>query len=105
MKINLKHLAVATATILLSTGCTYKAIATPAVMSYDGSAVDYSTIDTMKHAKVCKDITSKDGDTTTIAAAKKAGISKIMHVDNSIERDTFLFWTTGIRQCTTVYGR
>jgi hypothetical protein len=104
MKKILKNTGLGLIAVLLMTGCSYKATSTPAVMSYDGSNVDYKTIDSMKHAKVCKETTSGDGDTTTIAAAKAAGISKIKHVDTSVEYDTFLFFATGTRLCTTVYG-
>lgn len=87
-----------------STGCAHQAITTNATMTYDGSAVDYSKIDSMKRAKVCKDIHSADGDTTIIAAAKAAEISKIKHVDTSFEYKQVLFWPTGQKNCVTVYG-
>jgi hypothetical protein len=85
-------------------GCSYKAFNTPAVMTYDGTSVDYSTIRNMKNAKVCKEITSGDGDITTIAAAEKAGISKIKHVDTTFEYKQFLFWSYDGKRCTIVYG-
>ena len=87
-----------------TTGCAHQAMTTNAVMAYDGSSVDYSKIDTMKHAKVCKEATSPDGNTTIIAAAKAADISKIKHVDTSFEYKQILFWPTGQKHCVTVYG-
>ena len=95
---------VLTSLLLLLSGCSYKSSATPAVMTYDGSSVDYSTITNMKNAKVCKELSSGDGDVTTIAAAKKARISKIKHVDVSFEYNTFLFFQFGHKRCVTVYG-
>ena len=85
-------------------GCSHNISSTPAVMTYDGSKVDYSTIRSMKHAKVCHDVTSIDGDTSIITAAEKAGIKTVKHVDTSLESTQFLFWTTGIKNCVTVYG-
>ena len=85
-------------------GCTYKTESTPAVMSYDGSKVDYTTIDSMKHAKVCKFLDAPEGDVTIVTAAKAAGIKYVKHVDHSVEFDTFLFWDSGHRNCVTVYG-
>lgn len=89
---------------LTFTGCTYKTEATPAVMTYDGSKVDYSTIDSMKHAKVCKLVTADEGDVTVTAAAKTANIKYIKHVDVSREFDSFLGIGYGYRNCVTVYG-
>lgn len=87
-----------------STGCAHKIASTPAYMTYDGSSVDYSKIDSMKRATVCKDLTSADGDTTIIAAAKAGEISKIKHVDTTFEFKQILFWPTGQKNCVTVYG-
>lgn len=87
-----------------STGCAHKIMSTNAIMTYDGSSVDYSKIDSMKHATVCKDTHGSDGDTTIIAAAKAAEISKIKHVDSSYEFKQVLFWPTGQKNCVTVYG-
>ena len=89
---------------LTFTGCTYKTESTPAVMTYDGSKVDYSTIQSLKHAKVCKFMAEPEGDTTIVAAAKAADVKYIKHVDHSVEFDSFLFWTSGHRNCVTVYG-
>lgn len=90
--------------VIGASGCAHQAISTPAMMTYDGSSVDYTKIDSMKHAKVCKGIYSPDGDTTIIAAAKLAEISKIKHVDTSFEYKQVLFWPTGQKNCVTVYG-
>lgn len=87
-----------------TSGCAHKAITTNAIMTYDGSSVDYSKIDSLKHATVCKGIHSPDGDTTIVAAAKAAEISKIKHVDTSFEYKQILFWPTNQRNCVTVYG-
>lgn len=89
---------------LLFTGCTFKTESTPAVMTYDGSNVDYSRIDELKKATVCKYVTAKEGDTTIIAAAKAGGIKKIKHVDTSFVYDTFFGMGYGYRNCVTVYG-
>ncbi|MDD5157630.1 TRL domain-containing protein [Sulfurimonas sp.] len=97
-------LIVTVASILFFSGCSNRIANTPAVMSYDGSSVDYSKIDQMKVSKVCKYVTDASGDTTIVAAAKAAGISKIKHVDNSYEYSTFLFWSSGHKNCVTVYG-
>ncbi len=102
-KIFQKSLAIGVAVSFL-TGCSYKIASTPAVMSYDGSNVDYSQIDSMKHAKVCQYLADGEGDTTIIAAAKKAQISKVKHVDTSFEYEKFLFFTFGQKKCVTVYG-
>ena len=87
-----------------STGCAHKIASTTAIMTYDGSSVDYSKNDEMKHATVCKDTHGSDGDTTIIAAAKAAEISKIKHVDNSYEFKQILFWPISQKNCVTVYG-
>ena len=87
-----------------ASGCAHKIVSTPATMTYDGSSVDYSKVETMKHATVCKDIGASDGDTTIIAAAKAAGISKVRHVDTSFQYSRFLFFTLDARNCVTVYG-
>ncbi len=100
----LKFSAVGIATLFLVTGCSFKSHSTPAVMSYDGSDVDYSTIDTLKHAKVCQKLSDGNGDRTIIAATKKANISKVKHVDTSFEYEQFLFWQYGHKKCVTVYG-
>ena len=89
---------------LLITGCSYKNIGTPAVMSYDGSNVDYSKIDTLKKGEACKNLTDLDGDDSVITAAKQAGISKIKHVDNSFKQKQFLFFYYDKQNCVTVYG-
>ena len=86
------------------TGCTYKVESTPAVMTYDGSKVDYTRIDELKNSKVCIFLADGEGDSTIITAAKQAGIKYIKHVDVSKEHDTFLFWAYGFRNCVTVYG-
>ena len=90
--------------MITMSGCANRVASTPATMSYDGSSVDYSTIDTLKNAKVCKKLTDASGDTTIITAAKKAGISKIVHVDTSFESTSFLMFTFGAKSCVTVYG-
>jgi len=90
--------------VALLSGCSQRVASTPAVMSYDGSSVDYSTIDQMKVSKVCKELKELSGDTTIVAAAKAANISKIKHVDTSFEYGTFLFWQYGHKTCVTVYG-
>ena len=87
-----------------TTGCAHKIASTNAIMTYDGSSVDYSKINEMKHATVCKDTHGSDGDTTIIAAAKAADISKIKHIDTSYEFKQVLFWPTGQKNCVTVYG-
>ena len=104
MKKAIKVSVLSLTAMLLVTGCSYKATSTPAVMSYDGSNVDYSKVESMKHAKVCKYLTSGDGDTTVISAAKKAGISKIKHVDTSFEYKQFLFFPFSAKRCSIVYG-
>jgi len=101
---NFKKAAFPLLTIFALTGCTYKTVNTPVVMSYNGSDVDYSKVAGLKHAKVCKIITDKEGDTSVITAARKAGISHIVHVDTSYEFDQFLFFTYNHRRCVTVYG-
>jgi len=90
--------------VIGTTGCAHNIVTTPAMMTYDGSSVDYSKIDTMKHATVCKDVHGSDGDTTIIAAAKAAEISKIKHIDTSYEFKQVLFWPTKQKNCVTVYG-
>ena len=100
----LKYSLLGLGSTLLVTGCSYKNISTPAVMSYDGSNVDYSTIDTLKKSELCKKLTDGDGDDSVITAAKKAGISKIKHVDTDYTHKQFLFWTYDQKVCVTVYG-
>lgn len=90
--------------VLLATGCAHKITSTPAIMTYDGSSVDYSKIDTLKTATVCKNLHSSDGDTTIVAAAKAGEISKIKHVDISYTFNQFLFWPSSQKNCITVYG-
>lgn len=97
-------LTISIASVAIFSGCSHKILSTPAVMTYDGSSVDYKTIDSMKHAKICKDLTSHDGDTSIISAARVAGISKVKHVDMSNEHQSFLFFHFGFQQCVTVYG-
>lgn len=97
-------LTISIASVAIFSGCAHKIVATPAVMTYDGSSVDYSKVESMKHAKVCKDLGSSDGDTTIIAAAKLANISKVKHVDTSFEFSQFLFSRIGEKNCVTVYG-
>jgi len=104
MKKFLKYSALAVAAMVLTTGCSLKSTVTPAVMTYDGSSVDYTTIGNMKHAKVCQVLADGEGDTTIIAAAKAAGISKIKHVDSSLEHEQFVIFKYGYKICTTVYG-
>ena len=87
-----------------STGCAHKIASTSAMMTYDGSSVDYSKIDTLKKGTVCKDLHGSDGDTTIVAAAKAAEISKIKHVDTSYVYEQVLFWPTKQKSCVTVYG-
>ncbi len=89
---------------LVFTGCTYKVEKTPAVMTYDGTGLDYSKIDELKKSKVCTFLADGEGDNTIVNATKQAGISKVKHVDISSEHDTFLFWNYGYRKCVTVYG-
>lgn len=96
--------AVITSVMLMVSGCSHKMASTPAVMTYDGSNVDYSKIGEMKMSKLCSGLADADKDTTIIAAAKQAGISKIKHVDTSYEYSTFLFWTVSPKNCITVYG-
>ena len=74
-------------------------------MTYEGSKIDYSKIDEYKHATVCKSMKDLDGDTTVIAAAKKAQISNIMHVDTSVETSKFLVFIPDMKRCVTVYGQ
>lgn len=103
----MKKIALLTASVVsvvMFTGCAHKVIGTPAVMTYDGSSVNYSTVESMKHAKICKDMASPDGDTSIITAAKTAGVSKVIHVDVSNEHKSFLIWDFGFQQCITVYG-
>ena len=101
---DLKKIVLPALAIFALTGCTYKTVNTPVVMSYDGSNVDYSKVAGLKHAKVCKIITDKEGDTSVITAARKAGIKHVVHVDTSYEFDQFLFFTYNHRRCITVYG-
>ena len=104
MKKILKYSAVLITVMLLTTGCSYKSQSTPAVMTFDGTNVDYSKVTYLKNAKVCEYFADGEGDTTIIAAAKKAKVSKVKHVDISIEHETFLFFEYGHRRCVTVYG-
>ena len=97
-------LTLSIASVAMFSGCAHKVLTTPAVMTYDGSSVDYSKVESMKHAKICKDLTSHDGDTSIISAARAAGISKVKHVDMSNEHQSFLFFHFGFQQCVTVYG-
>lgn len=96
--------AMSALSLILLSGCSNRIASTPAVMSYNGSDVDYSKIDSMKVSKICKELSANSGDTTIVVAAKAGNISKIKHVDTSFEYTTFLFWTTGHKQCVTVYG-
>jgi len=73
-------------------------------MSYDGSKNDYSKADQWKSYTICKDLTEDGGDISVITAAKKAGISKIKHVDTSYQYKKFLFFTFAPKKCVTVYG-
>lgn len=91
-------------TMLTMTGCAHKMLSTPATMSYDGSSVDYSKIDSMKHAKVCQDLKSEDSDTSIITATKIAHISKVKHIESSFEYKKFLWFLTSTKKCVTVYG-
>ncbi len=86
------------------TGCAHKMLQTPAVMTYDGSSLDYSKIDQLKVSKVCYTWGDDDKDTSVIRAAKQGGISKIKHVDTSVEYKKFLWFEYDQRSCTTVYG-
>ena len=100
----LKYSLLGLGSALLVTGCSYKNISTPVVMSYDGSNVDYSKIDTLKKSEVCKKLADANGNDSVITAAKKAGISKIKHVDTAYTQKQFLFWTYDREVCVTVYG-
>ena len=104
MKNFLKFSVVGITTTMLITGCSYKIAQTPAVMTYDGSNVDYSKISELKTGKICKFISSAEGDTTIIAAAKEANISHIKHIDKSYEYSTFLGFNYAQKECVTVYG-
>ena len=91
-------------TLVLFTGCSYKASKTPVAMTYDGSKLDYSQVKYMKQATICQKLTNGDGDTTIITAAEKAGIKNVKHVDTSFNYEKFLFIQYGHKRCVTVYG-
>lgn len=90
---------------LLFAGCTTRHYGTPAMMSYDGSALDYSKIDQMKSGRACSNEKDANGHyaSTTTQAAKNGGIRFIKHVDTSTEITRSLFSTT-MKTCVTVYG-
>ena len=89
---------------LALTGCSYKYTTTPASMTFDGTQTDYSKASQWKSATLCKGLDEDGGDLSILDAAKKAGISKIKHIDNSLQYDKFLFWRYNYKKCITVYG-
>jgi hypothetical protein len=100
-----KRILLGSVTLLIAlTGCSYKFTSTPASMKYDGTQTDYSKASHWKKAKLCKELTKDGGDLSILSAAKKAGISKIKHIDTSYEYKKFLFWTYDPKRCIIVYG-
>ena len=89
-------------TLLLSTlmlaviisGCTYKVAHTPDQVRIDGTKVDFSNLDQYKKVEQCYTRRS-EGTASIFEAAKKAGITQIVHVDESVKGDTY---------CAIVYG-
>jgi len=79
---------------LLFSGCSYRVSQTSNQVTIDGANVDYSDMSKYKKGEQCYDARS-DGSMSILEAAKKAGITKIVHVDNTIDGST---------HCSVVYG-
>ncbi|RLA06269.1 MAG: hypothetical protein DRQ51_09820 [Gammaproteobacteria bacterium] len=80
---------------------------TPAVMTYDGSNVDYSKLHTLKKSTSCKNAGEADGNLTISSLTKKAKISKVIHIDtfNTYNIDNFNGKVTQKKECITIYGK
>lgn len=90
---------------VLITGCASEKKMTPIVMSFDVSAVDFSKLESMKHATICDSHRSHNGDLTLISAAKAAGIKRMIYAEqlHKMTRDPLGAPIDGA-DCLTVYG-
>jgi len=81
---------------LLVSGCTYQRTATSQSTHLDGTKVDYSQMDQYKTAKTCYNRTkTNDASLSILEASKKAGITTVVYVDETI---------TDNLVCVVIYG-
>jgi len=96
MKRHLLLLAGMIAVGLLVSGCTYQRTATSRSTHLDGTKVDYSQMDKYKTAKTCYSKTkANDASLSILEASKKAGITTVVYVDETITADLV---------CVVIYG-
>lgn len=90
------------AAALLMTGCAGKPrVSTAAIMSYDLTGVDISTL---KSSKVCT--SSENNDVSVRRAAELGGMSKVYGVDTEINYRVQVYGPDKVTsQCTIVYGK
>lgn len=89
---------------VLATGCAHEKRQTPIVMTFEVSSVDFMKVESMKHATICNDLHSADGDLTLISAAKAAGVRRIVYAEKSMKTVSGPFAGGGGSDCLTVYG-
>ena len=77
-------------------GCTYQRTATSRSTHLDGTKVDYSQMDKYITAKTCYNRTkTNDASLSILEASKKAGITTVVYVDETI---------TDNLVCVVIYG-
>lgn len=90
---------------IVATGCAHEKKQTPFVMTIEVSSVDFMKIESMKHATICNDSHSVDGDLTLISAAKAAGVRRIVYAEKAVKKTMLDHVTEGSgSDCLTVYG-
>ena len=95
-------LAVLTIGLLLgATGCAHETKGTPIVMAFNASAIDFSKLESMKQATICRDLRQQDGDLSILRAAKVAGVKHVVYVDTSLKTNSA---SGQAESCLTVYG-
>ena len=77
-------------------GCTYQRTATSKSTHLDGTKVDYSQMDKYITAKTCYNrAKTNDASLSILESSKKAGITTVVYVDETI---------TGDLICVIIYG-
>lgn len=89
---------------VLASGCAHEKKQTPIVMTFEVSSVDFMKVVSMKHATICNDIHSKDGDLTLISAAKAAGVRRIVYAEITKKTVSGPLGPDSGSDCLTVYG-
>ena len=89
--------------MFLITGCSHKSNATIHQVKIDGTKTDYSKFNQFKKVEKCYG--SDGGDVVSIVElSKSVGITKIRHIDDSIETTWMPIFGTSVKMCKTIYG-